>query len=395
MFAACQLLAGCSLLIIARSLESGEFGELSFALALQSYVSMLGGLGLRSLIVRDIARNEDNIPTYLRAHWRLLPWTGLVAGLLGWLFWTLSAPQESIPLTFFVLALGNWFSIVSPVAFQDGLRKQHISILFSLIAETIFLVVLLVVQQQLLTICCLFAFKWTFTSIASHFYVTSLVKSSRKATTSFPYHLIPEATNLMFTNLCLSWPLAGVLILGGEDLDRTDFDSVGLSVQLATAFSQLSTISFRQVQTVVLSAESLKSSVVRKQVLRIVALLLLKWAFLSAASNWVVQVYLPSSYREDIWCINIFLLAGLIAGVNYVLMACLVACHASRQILFSYLSGCLLFTAIYYCVTPDRVSEASFLAALSCTSLSLIMILMCWQTLRQTITTSTIEEKLS
>lgn len=63
-----QICAMLSLLGLAKTMTPEQFGQLSFGLAIQTYLVLIGGMGIKTLVLREAAANRADHSKLITAH---------------------------------------------------------------------------------------------------------------------------------------------------------------------------------------------------------------------------------------------------------------------------------------------------------------------------------------
>ncbi|UXY15609.1 flippase [Chitiniphilus purpureus] len=155
---------------VARYLGPEQFGELAYALAYISFFQAIAALGLNEIVVRDVARQQDNASLVLGTGFALQ----LGAGMLGWLIavlaiWSSGAPERSVLITAFVGAslvfqaadmVELWFQS------QSQSRRTVVIKLIVCLASNILKIGLILGECSLLTFAAVIFIEAGFTALA-------------------------------------------------------------------------------------------------------------------------------------------------------------------------------------------------------------------------------------
>jgi len=341
-----------SILLIARTMSTDDFGKLSSGLAIQNYIVLLGTLGLRTVATRDLARSPDQISDIWGTLWGLIGPIGAVVALTGYFTagsifsWT---PDEMWMSVW--LSAGAWFSMLSLAPLLDAVGRQSVSVASVAVSEVLFLVAFLtgIVTGQLAWLGVGFALKWTLASILQGvvLWMTTrpeCLQVSRDVLQSWR----KSAPWLLATTLISHLPFAASVVLVRSLCDASEAAVTGLAVQIATGLLLVAGLAFRFVQPMLRTSDDLRSNRVRIAIQRICAGLTVVW-LLGTGAAWVLTSYwLPATFHQTWPTFLVLLTAALSAGGAYLLWAMLNALDMEASILTGYLAG----AGVFLCSSP-------------------------------------------
>jgi O-antigen/teichoic acid export membrane protein len=332
-----------SLLLISRRILPAEFGKLSVGLALQNYVVLLGTLGLRTLVVRDLARSPQRLPQIWGTYWALIIPFGVIVALGGHTISGLTFEREPAEEALSLwLAIGAWFSILSLVPMLDGLNRQVQALGIVALTEGLFLTGLHCgcIPLNLVGLGAGFALKWTLASTMQAAVLWMMTRPERLLVSRDVLQSWQKSAPwLLATALISHLPFALCVVLVRGLRDASEAAVIGLAVQIATGVLLIAGLAFRFVQPMLRTVDDLRSERVRIAIHRACAGLIGVW-LLGAGAAWVLTIYwLPATFHKAWPTFLVLLTAALFGGVAYLLWAMLNALDMAASILAGYLAG--------------------------------------------------------
>ncbi|MCP4784532.1 MAG: oligosaccharide flippase family protein [Fuerstiella sp.] len=347
-----------SILLIAGTMSTDDFGKLSSGLAVQNYIVLLGSLGLRTLATRDLARSPDRISSIWGTLWGLIGPIGAAVALAGYFAaasifsWT---PDEM--WMFVWLSAGGWFSMLSLAPLLDAVGRQSGSVASVALPEVLFLVALVagLLTGHLIWLGAGFALKWV---LASTLQAVVLWRATRPECLQVSRDVLQSwrksAPWLLATALISHLPFAVSVVLVRSLQDASEAAVTGLAVQIATVLLLVAGLAFRYVQPMLRTADDLGSNRVRIAIQRICGGLVGVW-LLGTVAAWILTSYwLPATFHQT-WPTFFFLLtAALFGGSAYMLWAMLNALEMALSILAGYSAGAVLFLCAGLLLIPSH-----------------------------------------
>lgn len=354
-----QLCSLAILLLLTRGLSKDQYGAFSFAMTLQSYLLLLGGLGLKVVVIREGTRRPGELDRLAICH---LVLTGTVASLLCVLIVAAAAviPLDGAERTLVgLVAVGNVAACINIQPFFDVHRQQAKSVYILLAAEAAALALIAALSHSarldLPTVGMTYAGKWAATTALHYGVYHRCVRPLRVAFS------IQEVRAL----LCSSWPVmlsavvatlpfsAGVFFVRFFQGDASTA-VLGLSAQAASAYLVFAALGNRVLQPHIAGPFGLGRKFIKRLALLHGAFLGLLWLGAFSAALIVVEWALDARYREAIVPIGMLLTgaaihsAGMIGSVYLVVLgeerATLIPSGCASAI---YLLGCCLLVPAY------------------------------------------------
>lgn len=357
MLASGQASALVSLLLISQRISSEAFGRLSSGLAVQTYIVLIGSLGLRTVATRDLARFPEQINRIWGTMWGLIMPIGAAVAILGHLIagsifpWTPDEMWMSV-----LLSAGAWFSMLSLAPLLDAVGRQSVSVASVAFSELLFLVALVVglVTDRLMSLGAGFALKWI---LASALQAIALWALSRPVRLRISREVLQSwrvsAPWLLATALISHIPFGLSIVLVRTLCDANEAAVNGLAVQVATGLLLVAGLAFRFVQPMMRTVEDLRSEQSRIAIKRIFVGLVGVW-LLGVITAWVLTNYwLPATFRSTWPTFLVLLTAAFFGGVAYLLWAMLNALDMESSILTGYAAG----TVLFLCVSPILITN--------------------------------------
>jgi len=162
-----QVAAFGSLAMISRDVAPDDYGRLVSGLAVQNFVAMLGTLGLKTLLIRDLARNPELAGAIWGTFWLIVGPAAIILAAVGHLLsgWFFKHTEAESVMSLW-LSVGVFFSILSLTPLLDGLRRHSLAMLNVAVAEVAFLIALLVglIPLNIASLGAAFSLKWILAS---------------------------------------------------------------------------------------------------------------------------------------------------------------------------------------------------------------------------------------
>ncbi|WP_148080308.1 lipopolysaccharide biosynthesis protein [Roseimaritima ulvae] len=345
-----------SLLLISHRCSAEVFGQLTTGLAIQNYVVLAGTLGLRTLVVRDLARTPDAAGAVWGTLWSLTALPGALIACCGYLISGLlleRTPAEDQMSLY--LSCGAWCSMMSVVPLLDSLNKQIHAMVVVALTEVVFLALLQTgrIPFRVDTLGLAFALKWAAASWLQAAVFYWLAKP-------IDWHFSPRlfrrwrvaAAPLLATSLLMNLPISGAVVLARFFQSAADTAAIGLAGQLAGAVILLGGVGVRFIQPVWRDRQSLKDPLTFRRVLAMGAVGGAGWFTLIIAITVFTWTALPIEYLRGIGSIYLCLLAAAFGVVARVLWIALVAAEREVRVLWAYGFGGIVFVAVSLLLAP-------------------------------------------
>lgn len=356
-----------TLLLISRSMQEVAFGQFSSSLAIQNYVVLIGTLGLRTIVTRDLARNPERIGSIWGTLWLMTGPIGIgvaVSGhfLSGLLF---SRSVEEVWMSMW-LSLGVCFSIISVVPLLDALGRQRLALTGVAITEILFLFSLIGgwIPLKIEVVGAAFAIKWI---IAALIQAVFLHISSGPIRWSFDKEQAVQwsksAPPLLLTSIVMTIPITGAVILARCFLGEAESAVIGLAGQLAGAILLVGGVAVRFIQPRWRDTQSLYDRETQKFVIQFGLYGLIVWLGCLIVGSYAICVWLPSAYCDELFSIQLMLLAGGLGVVARVLWIALLAANRERDVMIAYACGCGVFLLFAFSLLPSLGSTGVAVAA--------------------------------
>jgi len=366
-----------SLLFLMKWLSPDDAGRLNTGLAIQGYVILIGTCGLRTLLVREVARDPRKLPYLLTNHYAITSIAGLLVSFLALIMSTLflGGTREELWMRLW-LACGAWIATTTPFPFLDALGRQTRGLAIVAVTEVGFLACLAggMIPLELPVIGAAFAIKWSITSVlhgvdlaqhGNHF--------SRKLSLSASLDLMIRAFPLMLTSLISTLPITGTVVMVRLLCGIESSAVMGLASQLAGGYLLIAGVAYRYVQPQFRNIGDLKDLTRRRSLRRVAGLLLAAWMCLLAFSWGLTHWGLPPIYGEGFPTIAALLVASLFGAASLVGWTTLLALENERAIFWSYFFGALLFLISGWGLTRPWGSVGAAIAGCLGTGLTVVL----------------------
>ena len=372
-----QVAALASLAIISRDVAPDAYGRLVSGLAVQHFVAMAGTLGLKTLVIRDLARNPEHVGTIWGTFWVFIGPAAIVLAAAGHLLsgWFFDHSEAECVMSRW-LSAGVVFSIVSVSPLLDGLRRHSLAMLAVALSEAGFLIALLVglIPLSIVSLGAAFSLKWI---LASLLCVAAFAFTIKKTDFRFSLDLAKRwsrsAPPLLITTLISQAPFLATVLLVRSLRDADDAAAAGLGVQLAAPLLLIAGTAFRLLQPMLRTDEDLHNVHAKRGVKVAAGGLIAVFAIFVAVAWLLINYWLPPFFEEAWWTVVILLAAALVAGFDYILWAVLNALEVENQILISYGVGTFLFLAISLWLIPTQGHIGAALASLLGTVTTMVL----------------------
>jgi len=351
---ACWLILGqgsalLSLLWISRKIPPEVFGQLSSGLAVQNYVVIVGTLGLRTLAVRDLARDPNGLGSIWGTYWLLLGPAGiLVAGsghfVSDFLF---SRTDPEIWMSLW-LTCGACFSVLSLVPLLDALGRQSVALGIVAVTEVAFFIALFAgrIPLDIASLGGAFAIKWISASLLQ---ACVLYLLSRPIRLMFDAEQakrwMRSALPLLLTGLVMNLPIMGAVIITRHFLDSEETAVMGLAAQLAAAVLLLGGIAVRYIQPIWRDQLTLREENSLKIIKSMAIVGGVCWLLGVTGVYLIVHFWLPPEFANGLSVILMMMVTAGLGVVARVLWIALLAVDQERIVLLAYSAGCGIFVA--------------------------------------------------
>jgi len=373
-----QLCAIGSLLLLAESLSAEQFGRLSFGLTVQGYAVLLGGAGIKTILLRDIARDESSLYALLTSYLVITASAGaIVCGVvaIGARMIPEASGDEAMMHTW--LSIGGWFSAFSVAPFFDARGHQSASQKLIAVTEATTLLALLsgYIPPTLPCIAILFAGKWILASLLHLVLFARMVRPFQwRWEGRLTAHLLKAGMPLLLTGLVTTWPISGTVVVVRQLSGATETAIMGFAAQAATAYLLVAGVGYRLVQPRLTTVDDLFNRRQRAFVWQVAGVLAAIWFLTVIFTRLVITHWLPAHFHSGASTTAVLLLSSLLGGISYFGWACLLALKKELSILYSYLAGNLVFMALIW---PAVLWGGHFGAAVvSCLALATTAIVM-------------------
>ena|GEM_PF-2881657 len=362
-----------SLLLLSNRMLPAQFGKLSAGLALQNYLVLLGSLGLRTIVVRDLARAPRRLSEIWGTYWSMIAPFGAIIAICGHILTGVifdRAPDEATMSCW--LAIGSWFAMLSVVPLLDALHRQVQALGIVALTEVGFLAGLLtqLIPANLAGLGAAFAIKW---ALASLLQAGVLFGSARTRRLEYSHQLIetwrPSIPPLLITTLVVNLPLTAAVLLARHRLGGQGAGVVGLGAQLAAAVTLLGGIFVRFIQPMWRDQTALKRSQANGHFNRLAFVGIVGWVIGCAAVGIAVKWLLRPEYGTELIAFLLLVTAGSLGVVARVLWVALLALNDDRGVLLAYACGgstFMLFIAMLWMyLDVNVIAMATVIGSLS------------------------------
>lgn len=359
-----------ALILLTRSLGPDAFGRVSFALAVQWYLMLLGGLGAGAILVREVARRPDDAER-LAASFLTLVSVGAV--LLAALHLTtvllvpLAADERGLHVA---LALGTSPLAVALVWLFDAFHRQALSAAVIAAAEVLALTALIVLDRAgplgLPEVGAVYAGKWAAMTVGQFAVFGRFVRRLRGVVDRATIVLLARAgLPVLVSWLVTMIPLTSGILFVRAYHGEAAAGEYGIATQFATGVYLLGVIGNRILQPHLSGPYGLDRGFVRKlaafELSFVVVLTAVGWAAGLIATRW----FLPADYSEVPAILALLLAAVAAILVAGVAQSYLIRFHRERAMMLVNLGGGLGYVAIALVVIPSGgVMGAAATAAL-------------------------------
>jgi O-antigen/teichoic acid export membrane protein len=230
-----------AVIVLTADLGRERFGILTFALSVQSYLFLLGCLGVKEVVVREAARHPEQLDRITASH---LVITGSCSGLVCLLTLAgaaLAPISDAERLLLAVLACGNIAGCVNILPLFDVHHQQPFSAAITLATELGALLAILVLHQtgraDLPAVGAAFAAKWT-ASAGGHYLAYHRWVRPVRLTFSLAHvrALLPSCWPLVLSALVARVPFSSGPLFVRCFRGEGDTAVFGIAAQVATAY---------------------------------------------------------------------------------------------------------------------------------------------------------------
>ena len=373
-----QASALLSVILISHELSTEAFGQLSTGLAIQSYVVIVGTLGLRTLVVRDLARNPDQLGSVWGSFWSIVAPAGALVTILGYFTggWIYSRTDAEALMSLW-LTIGAWISMLSVIPLLDGMSRQILGMTTGAIIEILFMlgIVLRIIPMNISTLGAAFALKWGSLGILQ---VTALLLTTQSVQFRVSKHHLQKwlrsAPPLLLTTLIINFPVVGTVLFVRYFLGEKEAGVAGLGAQMANALLLLGGVGIRFLQPVWHDTESLLVWSNRSTLSLMGLGWGLLWAVVSSAAALIVYSWLPDEYQQHLLAIEILIGAGAMGVLARVFWIALIAMNRENAVWSGYCWGTITFVVLCLALSPACGIYGATIAAISGTMLTCIIL---------------------
>jgi O-antigen/teichoic acid export membrane protein len=347
-FGAGQACAVISLLWLARRLTAEQFGQLSFGLTVQSYLVLIGTLGIKTVILREASARSADHSKLLTSHAVITVSASTFVGLSVAVWLSLSGMPHEERILHYWLLVGAWSSSVNPSSFLDAGGRQPLTQAITGIVEFLFLMALGIgiVPLTLPSIGGAFAAKLLLACVLSAACVPRAYQSSTwKWDLSRTLPLIHAGWPLLITSLMATWPISGTVVMVRFLDGPMGAAIMGFAAQVATAYLLVAGVGYRLLQPRLTSPDDLRHHFPVTLALQLLACLGAIWLMAMAVAWGMTRSWLPAQFRAGSGTTSVMLTAGLLGAAVYAGWAMLLALKRERTVLASYLVGNVIFMA--------------------------------------------------
>lgn len=364
-----QFSALLSLLLMSRSVSTEVFGQLSSGIAVQNYVVIIGTLGLRTLVVRDLARNPQELGSIWGTYWLMLGPVGILVASIGHIIsgYLFSRSEPEVWMSLW-LSCGAYFSILSLVPLLDALGRQSIALGIVAVTEVAFFTALFSgwIPLDIATLGGAFAIKWFSASLLQ---VCTLYFSTRPVRFTFcveqSKRWMRSAFPLLVTGVIMNLPIMGAVIMTRRFLSNKETAVMGLAAQLAAAVLLIGGVAIRYIQPIWRDRTTLQDANTNKTVRFMAVAGVICWFLAISGVYIIVQYWLPAEYTVGLLTIFVMMMTAAFGVVARVLWVALLAADQERIVLMSYSVGCGIFISFSIGLASSfRTEGIAFAAAL-------------------------------
>jgi O-antigen/teichoic acid export membrane protein len=372
------------MLILGNVLGPERYGAVTFGLALQSYLFLLGCQGVKQIVVHRGVQHPEQLDHLFTAH---LIVTGLAASLAGGgvIMGACFAPISSAErILLSVLAVGNVTACLNIQPLFDAHHQQFKSAAVVLTVEVVGLLFVIGVRSAGLlrveTVGAFFAGKWAMSTVAHYLiYHRTIHRLRLMFVPADVRNLLRSGWPLLFAALVATIPFnAGVFFLRLFH-SQTSVALLGLGQQAASAYILAVTIGLRLVQPHAYGPRGLVKAFARKLVLAYGVFLVILLAGMSIAAEVIVNWLLNSSYRSALSPMLVMLGGAFVYGIGGLTSVYLIVFRQERFILIANACASLIYLAAGCIVIPHTsCTGAAVLTTASASLTSVLLIARLW-----------------
>ena len=346
------------MLVLSNALGPEGYGAITFSLAVQSYLFLLGCQGVKQIVVYRGIQHPEQIDRLFTAH---LIVTGLAASLGAWIVvigtcLVLPPSPEGTLLRF--LAVGNVVACLNIQPLFDAHHEQSKSAAVVLIVEAVGLFLVIRVRSvgwlSMETVGAYFVGKWVVSTIAHHLVYHHMMHRLRLRFVQADIgDLLRQGWPLLFAALVAMLPFnAGVFFLRFFHSEAS-VAFLGLAQQAASAYILASTIGLRLVQPHVYGPRELEKAFSCKLILVYGVFLTMLLAGMGIAAMVIVNRLLDSAYHEALWPMLILLGGAFVYGVGGLASAYLIRFREERYVLIANACASIFYMAAGFILIPS------------------------------------------
>ncbi|MFT5526178.1 MAG: O-antigen/teichoic acid export membrane protein, partial [Pirellulaceae bacterium] len=348
-----QMCALGGVFLMTEAMGKATFGLVVTALFMQRYFLRLGCAGVKPIIVREIAKNPDQLDMLATSHFVItLACSTLVAILTTTVVWLVPVTtDERLLITLLV-----WGNIAACTNLRPLFDSQHqqpkgawVSFASELLALTALLAMFWTGQITFIGVGLVFAGKWL---------LTTLGQAAVYHWTTRRFHWVFSESNIRFL-LASSWPIMltlvvssipltfGVVIvrfLEGEALAA----DIGLAQQLTTAFVTIMGLCGRVIDPHIAGKYGLRKDFIRKLAVFAAAMWLTLYAFALGGTYIVFTYVIRHEFSGALAPAALMLLGALLVDVARMGGSYLVVLRRERRVFHANLLTAITFLATVF-----------------------------------------------
>jgi O-antigen/teichoic acid export membrane protein len=295
----------CALLLLTGVLGPEKYGALAFALTLQWYMGLVGGIGAGSMVIRDGSQSPQDLDTITTSYFVI---TGLSSGciiavtLLGAAVAPVSA-EEGWLLALF--AVGNVAVAATPMPLFVVQHRQARGGLIAAVGETFGLAMILFLARSgfltLPAVGMIYSVKWVAVAVVQFLVYHRTVRPLRWSyCTSHVRRLLHGSWPMMFVALVFYIPLnAGVVLVRTLEGDA-EAGIYGIAYQAAGAYYGFAALGVQIVQPHITGPYGVERSFVRKLCLFAALFFGGLALFVGVGALLVIRVILNAAYQSAV-----------------------------------------------------------------------------------------------
>jgi len=380
------------MLVLSNVLGPERYGAVTFGLTMQSYFFLLGGLGIKQIIIYRGTQYPKNLDRLFTAH---LTVTGLASGcvgaaaILGAYFEPISS-EERVLLCF--LAVGNVIACLNIQPLFDAHHHQAKSAAVALVVEAIGLLFIVAARSA----------EWLGVETAGAFLAGKWVVNA--TIHHLVYHYKVRRLRLEFVRADVralvrsGWPLFLAALVAGIPFNigviflrffqgEADVALLGLGQQAAAAYILAATIGIRIVQPYVYGPRGLEMAFAYKLAFSYGVFLVIVLVGMGSAAVVIVGWLLDSAYRSALGPMLVLLGGAFVYGIGGLTSVYLIRFGQERIVLRANACAAIFYLAAGCFVIPSwSCAGAAFLTVVSAAIASGLLIAQLWICVRNGMT---------